>query len=200
MYRPASPEVFYLPEVGLNLPHPKTMLKSLQVSKHHILSTSRDPTVRFIQDVKLHKALKYRGNRWSPETSLVEITEKLTFESKFIPKSALSKASFYSTNFVNASNKAKRKLISKRLKKEETDKMRMRLMGLCKNGNFTTWDNIMASDITWNDMIYDLNENILSSMPFPAHFQVPQISIDGHLKVKDLVPCVTNVRRLQHIF
>ncbi|NQX92870.1 MAG: hypothetical protein HRT74_12235, partial [Flavobacteriales bacterium] len=162
VYRPVSPEVFYLPEVGLHLPHPRILLKTIQVSKHHILSTSRDPKVRYIHEAKLHKAIKSQGKRWSPESTLLEITETLKFESKFQPKSVLSKAKSSFINFSKAPIKVKRKLISLKLKKIETDKMRVRLLSLCKNGNFTSWENLMASDISWNDMIYELSENVLS--------------------------------------
>jgi len=160
--RPVSPEVFYLPEVGLNLPHPGTTLKCLQISKQHLLSTSRDPRVRYIYESKLHKAIKSRGKRWSPETTLLELKETLKFESKFLPESAISVSTHMASNFNNAPTKTKRKLLTMKLKKLEADKMRIRLLDLCKNGNFTTWDNIMSSDITWKDMIYDLSENVVS--------------------------------------
>ena len=44
----------------------------------------------------------------------------------------------------------------------EADKMRIRLMDLVRNGDFVTWDNIISSDIHWYDMIYDLNESVVS--------------------------------------
>ena len=37
LFHPVSPEILYLPEVGLKLKHPKTSLKSLQLTKHHLL-------------------------------------------------------------------------------------------------------------------------------------------------------------------
>ena len=40
--------------------------------------------------------------------------------------------------------------------------MRRKLYNLCMNGEITTWENIMSSDITWNDLIYDLSEGVLS--------------------------------------
>ena len=40
--------------------------------------------------------------------------------------------------------------------------MRLRLFNLCINGEITTWDNIISSDITWNDMIYDIPGGVLS--------------------------------------
>ena len=40
--------------------------------------------------------------------------------------------------------------------------MRIRLFGLAMNGEFTKWDNLMSSDISWNDLIYDLSEGVLS--------------------------------------
>ena len=73
VFHPASPEIFYLPEAGLNCKHPKTFLKCMQLTKHHLLSTSRDPTVRFIHESKLRKAISSRGRKWSPETTLLEI-------------------------------------------------------------------------------------------------------------------------------
>ena len=42
------------------------------------------------------------------------------------------------------------------------EKMRIRLFGLAMNGEFTKWDNLMSSDISWNDLIYDLSEGVLS--------------------------------------
>ena len=118
--------------------------------------------MRYIHETKLHKAIQSHNKRWSPESTLLEITETLRFESRFQPKSVLSKRTVASTNFMKAPTKTKRKLISLKLKKTETDKLRIRLLGLCKNGNFTSWDNIMASDISWNDMVYELSENVLS--------------------------------------
>ena len=40
--------------------------------------------------------------------------------------------------------------------------MRIRLFNLCMNGEFTTWDNIISSDINWIDMIYDIPGGVLS--------------------------------------
>ena len=185
--KPASPEILFLPEVGIHLPHPRTNLKSLQVAKHHILSTSKDPKVRFIHESKLHKALASGGNRWSPECTLVDISTTLTSESKFLTKDSLSRCTLSSPNFAKAPNKTKRKLISLRLKKMEADKMRRRLMSLCRNGEFTAWENIMSSDITWNDMIYDLSESVLSfklnaisnSLPSPSNLHRWGIKSEG---------------------
>ena len=58
--------------------------------------------------------------------------------------------------------------------------MRVRLYDLCHNGYITTWDNIMESDITWHDMIYDLSDDIVS-------FRVNAISRS--------LPCPSNLRR-----
>ena len=73
VHHPASPEFFYLPEAGLGLNHPKTFLKCMQLTKHHLLANSNDPTVRFIYEAKLRKASRSRANKWSPETTLQEI-------------------------------------------------------------------------------------------------------------------------------
>ena len=96
----------------------------------------------------------------------------------------------------------KRKLVTQRLKKLEAEKMRIRLLSLCKNGNFTSWDNIMSSDISWNDMIYDLSENVLAFRINAISCCLPSllIYIDGDSRVKALAPYATNVVLLQHIF
>ena len=178
VHHPASPEIFYLPEAGLKLKHPKTFLKCMQLSKHHLLANSKDPKVRFIYESKLHKAINSRANKWSPETTLYDLEAELSWESKFIHKGNLS-SSHSSTNFATASNKIKRQCISKRMKKIEADKMRVRLYDLCRNGNFTSWDNLMSSDISWFDMIYDFSEAVLSfrlngiskSLPSPSNLR-----------------------------
>ena len=77
---PASTEIFYLPEAGLNLKNPTTFLKSLQISKAHILANSRDPTVRFIAEAKLIKAIGSRDKRWRSEPSLLDIESSLSCE------------------------------------------------------------------------------------------------------------------------
>ena len=137
--RPASCEIFYLPETGLNIKNPSTFLKCMQLSKHHILTNSKDPTVRFIGESKLLKASKCVSNKWSPERTLVDIQSELKWESIFTPsKSILSSKSCVS--FSTASQKTKRNLISTRMKKIGADKMRIRVLDLCRNGSFTTWD------------------------------------------------------------
>ena len=40
--------------------------------------------------------------------------------------------------------------------------MRVRLFDLCRGGNFLTWDNIMEHDMSWKEMIYDIQEQVLS--------------------------------------
>ena len=40
--------------------------------------------------------------------------------------------------------------------------MRLRLFNLCMNGEITTWDNIISSDITWNNKIYNIPGGVLS--------------------------------------
>ena len=65
--------------------------------------------------------------------------------------------------------------------------MRVRLLDLCKNGNFTTWENLMSSDITWRDMIHDLSEDVLSfkingisnSLPSPSNLRLWGAKSDG---------------------
>ena len=73
VYHPASPEIFYLPEAGLKLKHPKTFLKCMQLTKHHLLANSRDPNVRYIFESRLLKAHTSRANKWSPEANLVDL-------------------------------------------------------------------------------------------------------------------------------
>jgi len=68
----ASPEIFYLPEVGLNIKHHEIFLKCMQVVKHHILSSSVDKKVRFIFESRLSHALASKGKCWSPETTLIQ--------------------------------------------------------------------------------------------------------------------------------
>jgi hypothetical protein len=82
--KPVSTEIFYLPEAGLNLKNPKTFLRSLQISKSHILANSRDPTVKFIAEAKLHKAIGNRDKRWRPEPTLLDIESTLVWESKYM--------------------------------------------------------------------------------------------------------------------
>ena len=65
-------------------------------------------------------------------------------------------------NFLFSPKKVRRKLITQRAKKLMAEKMRIRLFGLAMNGEFTKWDNLMSSDISWNDLIYDLSEGVLS--------------------------------------
>ena len=186
VHHPASPEIFYLPETGLKLKHPKTFLKCMQLTKHHLLSTSCDPTIRFIYESNLLKATNSQANRWNPEAALLDITAELTWESKFLPTGNLT-SSRESSNFISAPTKTKRKCISQRMKMKEADKMRVRLYGLCKNGNFTTWDNLMSSDITWSDMIHDLSEAVVSfringisnSLPSPSNLRVWGVKAEG---------------------
>ena len=186
VHHPTSPEVFYLPEAGLKLKHLKTYLKCMQLTKHHLLANSRDPKVRCIYESRLHKAHASRANKWSPEATLVDIERELIWESKFLPKGNISSSRTHQP-FISASPKLKRKLISKRLKKKEADKMRVRLLNLCKNGNFTTWDNIMSSDITWSDMIHDLSESVLAfringisnSLPSPSNLRTWGVKVEG---------------------
>ena len=113
---PVSPEIFYLPETGLKLKHPKTTLKGLQLTKHHLLTYSRDPKVRYIYESRLLKASKSRANRWHPEVELQKITDALEWESKYSSAGNLRSSSASPINFITAPNKDKRKLISQRLK------------------------------------------------------------------------------------
>ena len=81
------------------------------------------------------------------------------------------------SKFSTASHKAQRKMVTQRVKKKEVAVLRTRLFNLCRNGNFTTWDSIMASDISWPDMIRKLPENVMSfklnamskSLPSPSN-------------------------------
>ena len=177
--RPTSTEILYLPEAGLNLKNPKTFLKSMQISKHHILSNSRDPKVRFLSESRLYKALEAKGNRWKPESTLLEIENTLLWESEFMRgKSSLSSKK-PPANFSKTPKKVQKKLITTSAREMEADKMRIRLLDLVRNGDFTTWDNIMSSDIHWFDMIYDLNESVVSfrlnaisnALPSPYNLQ-----------------------------
>ena len=178
--KPASPEIFYLPEAGLNLKNPKTFLKSLQISKSHILANSKDPTVRYIAEAKLHKAIGARDKRWRPEPSLLDIESTLVWESKFMQNRSTLNSSKPPTNFLKTPTKEKRTLITDRAKKLEAENMRIRLFNLCMNGELTTWDNIMASDLSWNDLIYDISEDVLS-------FRLNAMS--------HALPCPNNLRR-----
>ena len=184
---PASPEIFYLPEAGLKLKHPKTFLKCMQLTKHHLLANSADPNVRFIHESRLVKATSSRANKWRPEVTLKDIDLELKWESKFLPKGNLSSSRAPPTDYLKASDKIRRKCISKRMKKREADKMRVRLFGLCKNGNFTSWDNVMSSDISWHDMIHDLSESVLAfrlngiskSLPSPSNLRLWGVKSEG---------------------
>ena len=49
--------------------------------------------------------------------------------------------------FTKAPPRTRRKLVSLMMKNQESDKMRVHLMSLCKNDNFITLDSIMVSDI-----------------------------------------------------
>ena len=177
--RPASTEILYLPEAGLNLKNPKTFLKSMQISKHHILSNSRDPKVRFLSESRLYKALEAKGNRWKPESTLLEIENTLLWESEFMRGKTTLSSRKPPLNFARTPKKLQRKLITTRARKMEADKMRIRLLDLVRNGDFTTWDNIISSDIHWYDMIYDLNESVVSfrlnaisnALPSPYNLQ-----------------------------
>ena len=40
--------------------------------------------------------------------------------------------------------------------------MRVRLIDLCRGGNFVVWDRIMEHDMTWKEMVFDLSEQVLS--------------------------------------
>ena len=177
---PASTEIFYLPEAGLNLKKTTTFLKSLQISKAHILANSRDPTVRFIAEAKLIKAIGSRDKRWRPEPTLLDIESSLTWESKYMRNKLSLNGSKPPPNFLTSPKRVRRKLITQRAKKMQAEKMRIRLFGLCMNGEFTKWDNLMSSDITWNDLIYDLSEGVLS-------FRLNAIS--------NALPCPNNLRR-----
>ena len=58
--------------------------------------------------------------------------------------------------------KGKRKLITTRLKQKETEAMRLRLIDLCRGGNYLAWDRIMNHDLSWKDMVFDISEQVLS--------------------------------------
>ena len=86
----------------------------MQLTKHHLLSTSSDPTVRFIHESRLHNAIKSRGRKWRPESTLVDIEAELTWESKFLYTGNLTSSHTSPVNFVYAPPKSKRKLIKKK--------------------------------------------------------------------------------------
>ena len=181
--KPASPEIFFLPEAGLKVKNPITFLKTLQIGKCHILRNSMDPSVRFVAEEKTYKALNSKDKRWRPENALVELENSLIWEDAFLPDPLAPKTKLgphRAQNYGKQDLKSQRKMLTKRAKKQEYEKMRIRLFDLCQNGYITTWDKIMSSDITWKDMIYDLSDDVIS-------FRINAISRS--------LPCPSNLRR-----
>ena len=72
--------------------------------------------------------------------------------------------------------KEQRGLITDRLKRNEIEAMRIRLFSLCRNGNFLTWDSIMDTDLTWNEMIFDLSEHVIAFRQNVISMYLPSMS------------------------
>ncbi len=87
-----------------------------------------------------------------------------------------SKRSVNNPNISTCSNKEQRRLINARLKRQETEQMRDRLVTLCRNGNFLTWDSIISDDIGWKEMIYDLSDRVISFRLNAIGMSLPSLS------------------------
>ena len=144
LHKSASPEILYLPCPGLGAKHPTTVLKSLQVVKHLILASSNDPRTQYVATTNYAKANADRSKRWKPELAAVRIESELRWEEKYMRSKenvTQLQASTDNIKFTDASNKGKRKLITTRLKQKETEAMRLRLIDLCRGGNYLAFPN-----------------------------------------------------------
>ena len=165
LHKTASPELLFLVCPGLGVKNPTTSLKSLQIVKHLILSKSDDPRTRFVANANHAKAKAATDKRWKPEIEAEEIEREIRWEEKYMPKkhnTTHTKSSKDSQPFSACSHKTQRQIITKRFKQKEAEAMRVRLVDLCRGGNFVAWDRIMDHDISWKEMVFDLSEHVLS--------------------------------------
>ena len=157
LHKTARPELLFLACPGLGVKNPTTSLKSLHIVKHLILSKSDDPRTRFVANANHAKAAAANDKRWKPEIEAVEIEKEIRWEEKYMPKKHTSKSAKVAPPFGACSHKAQRQLITKRFKEKEAEAMRVRLIDLCRCGNFVAWDRIMDHDISWKEMVFDLS-------------------------------------------
>lgn len=60
--------------------------------------------------------------------------------------------------------KGHRKAVTSFIVQEENDNRRVHLMGLAKQGKWSSWDNLMQQDLSWYRLLYDMPPNILKFM------------------------------------
>ena len=150
---------------GLGVKHPTTTLKTLQIVKHLIFSSSGDPRTQYVATNNSVKAHTANDKRWKPEITANNIEDEILWEEKYMPTKhnvSVSKGSAATTTFSASSPKTKRNMITQRFKQHEAEAMRVRLIDLCRGGNFVVWDRIMEHDMTWKDMGFDLSEQVRS--------------------------------------
>ncbi len=177
LHKSASPELLFLPCPGLNIKHPTTCLKTLQVSKHIILSKSSDSRTRYIAAKNLAKATAARDKRWKPELEAVKLEKEILWEEKYYKgKHIVSSAKRNTTSFSNSSPRSQRRSITQRLKHYDVEERRNRLRALCRGGNVLTWDSIMEHDVSWKELMYDIPEQVLSFRLNGTAMTLPSLS------------------------
>ena len=141
IHRNASPEILYIPSPGLGFKNPKVQLKSMQLVKYMLLKNSDDHVANFVAHRQYEKATNDKSRRWHPELVVHDLETELKWNNSFNRgvqgKSGLSvkpKAQQYQL----AHKKEKRKLILTRFKETETERMRVRLIDLCRGGHLLT--------------------------------------------------------------
>ncbi len=152
----------------------------MQMVKHHILASSKDTMTVYITHGAREKSKASSGKFWRPDREVDTILTDLKWEEKHMSRSVAtlsrSKRSVNNPNISTCSNKEQRRLINARLKRQETEKMRDRLVTLCRNGNFLTWDSIISDDIGWKEMIYDLSDRVISFRLNAIGMSLPSLS------------------------
>ena len=135
----------------MTLANPTTFLKCMQMVKHHILSESKDVLTVYVAHRARAKSKAESGKIWRPDHEVDSIITALKWEEKHMYRSKTTLSLPTNRNktpiISTCSNKEQRHLITTRLKRQETEKMRLRLIYLCRNGNFVTWDTIINDDI-----------------------------------------------------
>jgi hypothetical protein len=154
-----NPSLFYLPKEkrGWGLTSPVTVLKSIQVSAHHILKSSKDELTQTLTAHSLNQAVKSISNTWNPQIELHNMEKRLNFELNFgllRPEGRLG-LGFQMKNNISKSSPlwVKRHYLAGMVKKEETKKRIDNLRDLALAGQVVKWDNIMANQLDWNEQI-----------------------------------------------
>jgi len=167
--RPANPTFLYLPNskkaCGWNLTSPGQLLKSIQIVGQHILKHSRDNLTNTLAELSRNKAKSSKARQWSPGVALDELESIISFNIAFggrCDNKKLGLGADHSTNLKNASLREKRQAISALCKSEVADARLINLRDLALSGNFLKWDNLMSTQLDWNNQILGMSPKELS--------------------------------------